>query len=157
MLARSYGNQVIPDDPAGGHSEAAQRGIEWAARDGAFHALVLAGDTPAIDDSEIDAMLRRLADGPEVVIVPDRHGDGTNALLLTPPDVMTPSFGPGSRERHERLAREAGADVRVSEVESLLLDVDTADDLEVLAHGLAGAPRERAMHTRNALNSWRRG
>ena len=100
--------------------------------------VMLAGDTPAIDDSEIDAMLRRLADGPEVVIVPDRHGDGTNALLLTPPDVMTPSFGPGSRERHERLAREAGADVRVSEVESLLLDVDTADDLEVLAHGLAG-------------------
>ena len=45
-------------------------------------------------------------------IVPDRHGSGTNGLLLTPPDVMTPSFGPDSRARHERLARtrmQAGA------------------------------------------------
>jgi 2-phospho-L-lactate guanylyltransferase len=157
VLARSYGNQVIPDDPAGGHSEAAQLGIEWAAEDGAFHALVLAGDTPAIDDGEIDALLRRAGDGPEVVIVPDRHGDGTNALLLTPPEVMAPSFGPGSCERHQRLAREAGAEVSVDEVESLLLDVDTAEDLEALAHGLAAAPRERAMHTRNAISSMRRG
>ena len=47
--------------------------------------------------------------------MPDRHGTGTNALLLTPPDVIAPSFGAGSRERHERLAREAGADVRVAE------------------------------------------
>jgi 2-phospho-L-lactate guanylyltransferase len=156
VLARSYGNQVIPDDPAEGHSEAAQRGIEWALDEGAFHALVLSGDTPAIDDREIDDLLRRLADGPEVVIVPDRHGSGTNALLLTPPDVMTPSFGEGSRERHEGLARDAGADVRIAELDSLALDVDTAEDLEVLAHGLAGAPRERALHTRNAMSNLRR-
>ena len=32
VLARSYGNQVIPDDPAGGHSEAAQRGDRVGAR-----------------------------------------------------------------------------------------------------------------------------
>jgi 2-phospho-L-lactate/phosphoenolpyruvate guanylyltransferase len=156
VLARSYGNQVIPDNPLEGHSEAALRGIAWAIDEGAFHALVLAGDTPAIDDAEIDELLRRLADGPEVVIIPDRHGSGTNALLLTPPEVMAPSFGPGSRERHEALAREAGADVRVAELDSLALDIDTADDLEALAHGLAGAPRQRAQHTRNAINSMRR-
>jgi 2-phospho-L-lactate guanylyltransferase len=156
VLARSYGSQVIPDDPVEGHSEAALRGITWAVEEGAFHVLVLAGDTPAIDDAEIDELLRRLADGPEVVIIPDRHGSGTNALLLTPPDVMEPSFGDGSRERHEGLARDAGADVRIAELESLALDVDTADDLEVLAHGLAGAPRTRALHTRNAMSSLRR-
>ena len=59
---------------------------------------------------------------------------------------MAPSFGPGSRERHESLALEAGADVRIAELDSLALDVDTADDLEALAHGLAGPgrrPREQ--------------
>ena len=44
--------------------------------------------------------------------MPDRHGTGTNALLLTPPDVIEPSFGDDSRARHERLAQEAGATVR---------------------------------------------
>ena len=43
------------------------------------------------------------------VVVPDRHGTGTNGLLLTPPDAIAPSFGPGSCERHRALARAAGA------------------------------------------------
>ena len=152
VLARGYGNQVIADDPAGGHSEAAAIGARWALDDGAFHALLLPSDTPAIDHEEIDVLADLLADGPEVVIVPDRHGTGTNALLLTPPDVIQPSFGPGSRERHERLAREAGAKVRIAQVPSLLLDIDTADDLDALAERLAQAPAGTAVYTRDALS-----
>lgn len=157
VLARGYGNQVIADDPAGGHSEAAAIGARWALEDGAFHALLLAGDTPAIDHEEIDVLADMLADGPDVVIVPDRHGTGTNALLLTPPDVIAPSFGPGSRERHEHLAREAGAKVHVAEVPSLLLDVDTAEDLAALTERLEQAPKDTAVYTRAALSRVRRG
>jgi 2-phospho-L-lactate guanylyltransferase len=83
------------------------------------------------------------------VIVPDRHGQGTNALLLTPPDVMAPAFGPGSFARHAARARAAGAAIRVADVSSLGLDVDTPEDLAALrdalaAHG-ADAPRTRAL------------
>ncbi len=39
-----------------------------------------------------------------VGVIPDRHGAGTNGLLLSPPDAIEPSFGPGSRERHLQLA-----------------------------------------------------
>lgn len=156
VLARGYGNQVIADDPADGHSQAAALGARWALDDGAFHALLLAGDTPAIDPDEIDVLADLLADGPEVVIVPDRHGSGTNALLLTPPDVISPSFGPGSRERHEQLARDAGAKVRIARIPSLLLDVDTAEDLDALAEHLAQAPARTAVYTRSALSRVRR-
>lgn len=152
ILARGYGNQVIAEDPAGGHSEAAALGARWALDDGAFHALLLAGDTPAIDHEEIDVLADMLADGPDVVIVPDRHGTGTNALLLTPPDVIAPSFGPGSRDRHEQLARDAGAKVHIAQVPSLLLDIDTAEDLDALAERLAGAPPATALYTRAALS-----
>ena len=44
------------------------------------------------------------------MIVPDRHGSGTNALLLDPPTVITPAFGPGSFARHAALAAAAGRD-----------------------------------------------
>ena len=85
--------------------------------------------------------------GPGVTIVPDRHGTGTNALVLAPPAVMEPSFGPGSCARHAALARAAGVRVRVVEVPSLAFDVDTPDDLAALHHGvieagaLEGCPR----------------
>ena len=91
------------------------------------------------------------------MIVPDRHGSGTNALLLTPPDVIDAELRPG-QPRAPRASWHARPEPRsaIAEVASLLLDVDTAEDLEVLAHGLAGAPRERALHTRNAMSSMRR-
>jgi 2-phospho-L-lactate guanylyltransferase len=74
-----------------------------------------------------------------VAIVPDRHGTGTNALLLTPPDAFAPSFGPGSFARHRALAGDA---CRVAELPSLMHDVDTPEDLRTLP---SGAPRTRAL------------
>jgi 2-phospho-L-lactate guanylyltransferase len=69
--------------------------------------------------------------------------------LLTPPDAIPPSFGPGSCERHLALARKAGAVCRIERPASLLLDIDTGADLAVLRERLssahAGAPRTRAV------------
>ena len=88
------------------------------------------------------------------MIVPDRHGSGTNALLLDPPTVITPAFGPGSFARHAALAHAAGATVRVRRLPSLELDVDTPGDLAALraalgaARGSGGAARTRALLAR---------
>ena len=60
-----------------------------------------------------------------MAIVPDRHGTGTNALLLAPPDAIAPAFGPGSCARHADRARRAGHEVAVEPLDSLGLDVDT--------------------------------
>ena len=61
--------------------------------------LLVPGDCPALDPGEVATLLARQGRA-GVVIVPDRHGAGTNALLLSPPDVIEPSFGPGSFARH---------------------------------------------------------
>jgi 2-phospho-L-lactate/phosphoenolpyruvate guanylyltransferase len=110
--------------------------------------LCIPGDCPALDPSELDALLACAAAAAEarsVVIVPDRHGTGTNGLLLTPPDAIAPAFGPDSCERHRALARAAGVDCRVAHPSSLLLDVDTGADLAALRERLASAdaPAER--------------
>ena len=93
-------------------------------RAGAERVLLVPGDCPALDAAEAGALLerdaRRAAEAPRrVVIVSDRHGSGTNALLLTPPGAIPPSFGPGSLARHAGMAAGAGADVRVAGLRSL--------------------------------------
>ena len=106
-LAHGYDADTVARH-RGGDPQRGGRARRPAARSSAAPAasLLVPGDCPALDPKEVDALLaRRVAEEGEVVIVPDRHGTGTNALLLTPPQVIEPAFGPGSRERHERLAR----------------------------------------------------
>ena len=82
--------------------------------------------------------------------MPDRHGTGTNALLLRPPAAIEPSFGPGSFERHRRAAEAAGVSYSTERLPSLMLDVDTGDDLAELIRALEDR-RGQAPHTRGAL------
>lgn len=134
---------IVHDPEETGQSAAARRGIEAAA---AERVLLVPGDCPALDPAEVRTLLRSAAD---VVIVPDRHGTGTNALLLTPPDVIGPAFGEDSFARHRALAKAAGASFEVAAAPSLELDVDTPGDLAALRRALAtqayGAVRTRAL------------
>lgn len=125
--AREVGARIVEDDETG-HSAAALLGIA-AAR--AARVLLVPGDCPLLDPTEVDALLAGA--GPGVTVVPDRHGTGTNALVLDPPSAIEPSFGPGSCARHAALARAAGARVRIVEVPTLAFDVDTPADLAALA------------------------
>lgn len=148
-LAAGYDAAAVVDDPDdAGHSAAARRGVDAALERGATRVVLVPGDCPALDPAELDRLLAE-ADA-AVVVVPDRHGDGTNALVLSPPDVIDPAFGPGSRERHERLAAEAGATCAAVPVLTLGLDVDTFDDLTALRAALEDV-RGGASHTRGLL------
>ncbi|HTA96045.1 MAG TPA: 2-phospho-L-lactate guanylyltransferase [Solirubrobacteraceae bacterium] len=145
---------VVEDTTEQGQSAAASLGLTKALEEGFERALCVPGDCPTLDPDELTDLLGGGTAG--VAIVPDRHGKGTNGLLLCPPDALAPSFGPDSRVRHERLATEAGVAWRIEEPASLLLDIDTGEDLEVLRLRLAGervrAPRTRAVLARAAAD-----
>jgi 2-phospho-L-lactate/phosphoenolpyruvate guanylyltransferase len=136
--ARERGAQVLADPRESGQSEAASIGIRHALATGYERVLLVPGDCPALDQRALRALLEPPAPPPAVTIVSDRHGSGTNALLLTPPDAIEPAFGPDSFERHRRLAAEAGAAWRVERLPALLLDVDTPEDLAQLRAATAG-------------------
>jgi 2-phospho-L-lactate guanylyltransferase len=149
--ARGDRVQVVHDPLEAGQSAATGVGIRHALANGFDRVLLVPGDTPLLDPREIDALLARgESDDMRVVIVPDRHGTGTNALLIQPPDAFEPSFGPESLQRHLSAAQEAGLMHSVEEVSSLLYDVDTPDDLAVLA-SLLEDRRACAPLTRGAL------
>jgi 2-phospho-L-lactate/phosphoenolpyruvate guanylyltransferase len=153
VSAREQGAIVIEDDDEHGQPAAAALGIQQALAEGIERVLCVPGDCPTLDPAELNALLHSDPlddDKPVVVIVPDRHGAGTNGLLLSPPDAIAPSFGADSCERHRALALAAGLDCRVQRVPSLLLDIDTGADLDVLRARLAAHPA-RAMRTRAVL------
>ena len=150
--------KVLPDTEDAGQSVAAMIGIRHAQALGFERVLLVPGDTPLLDPAELQGLLRR---GHEeqlgALIVPDRHGTGTNALLLNPPDAIEPSFGPGSRARHVAAAEVAGVPFALDYAPTLMLDVDTADDLAELTMML-DSRRGQAPSTRGALRQldrWR--
>lgn len=148
-LARDAGAEVVADPPEEGHSEAALAGIAHAEALGAERVMLLPGDCPLLEPRELDRMLTG-APQRYVAIVPDRHGDGTNGLMLSPPDAIRPAFGEGSRARHVVAAREAAIPFAVEELPSLALDLDTPADLVALTRELE-AKRGRARRTAKAL------
>jgi 2-phospho-L-lactate guanylyltransferase len=149
QIAGGYGAQVL-DDRQQGHNPAATLGIGWALESNMDRALLVPGDCPTLDPAQIDELCAHPAVAPSALIVPDRHGTGTNALLLTPPDALAPSFGPDSCRRHAANAGAAGTNYEIVEVPSLALDIDTFEDLGALNAALADS-HGGAAHTRGML------
>jgi len=148
-IAQGYGAEVIDDDQRG-HSQAAARGIAHARQAGAERVLLVPGDCPLLDPAELTGLITAPAPARSVAIVPDRHGSGTNALLISPPEAFGPAFGPGSRARHEQKAQAAGLESRTVPVPSLALDVDTPEDLAEIEATLRRV-RGGAAHTRGMI------
>jgi 2-phospho-L-lactate guanylyltransferase len=162
QLAAGYGAAVTTDGQPS-HSAATLRGLEEVAAEGAQRAVLVPGDCPLLDPGELSGLVRRLrelqtaAAGEHGValIVPDRHGTGTNALAFDLPAVIAPAFGPGSRDRHANAAAAAGARYELAEIPTLALDVDTPEDLRALELALV-ARHGGAAHTRGMLAQFAR-
>lgn len=133
-----------------------------ARQSGATAVLILPADLPLVTVEALDALLEgadaALAAGdgrPVVAIASSDVRGGTNALLLTPVDVIEPQFGEHSLEAHLRAAEAVGASVQVVVDPALGFDLDTPEDLERLdvhhlldlqraGHALATHPAEVA-------------
>ncbi len=112
---------------------ALDQGRAYARERGADAMVILFGDLPLLSADDVRTMVASTAD---VVISPDRHGEGTNALLLrfsqkriNLPGYFRFQFGKGSFQKHLaeadrlRLTRETVVTAGTS------LDVDTPADL----------------------------
>ena len=143
-LAQAHGAIGLVEHLAG-LNEAIDAARSLAVARGATAVLVLPADIPGVSPGAIDALtgeaVTAIAAEPPgrglVALVADRHGRGTNALLLSPPAIAAPRFGEASRAAHRGAAEAAGA--RWLELDGpLALDVDTPADLLLAAASLAG-------------------
>jgi 2-phospho-L-lactate/phosphoenolpyruvate guanylyltransferase len=134
-----FGHKVLVQEADIGHAEAAAAGAQAALADGAQRVAMLPVDCPMLDTDELDAHLGRSAR--TALIVPDRHGTGTNALMLNPPDLFLPAFGEDSCARHVSRARATGQSFALERVESLEVDLDTPEDFTLLRDQLLLDPK----------------
>lgn len=140
-LALSLGARPIRQR-AGGLNRGIDVARDEALAAGADAILILPIDLPDITPDAVDAVAAALDDPrrPLVAIVADRHGRGTNALLIAPADAIEPCFGGDSHAAHVAAAEAAGA-LLMELGGPLQVDVDTPDDL-LLAEASLRAPSE---------------
>jgi len=118
-------------DPGGGANAATVHGFEQLHKRGVEAALYVAGDLPLLGGEDLRSMLTA-GQACGMALATDRHGTGTNAMYQRLPARLIPTFGPGSLERHLHAARVLGHEPRVIDRPGLILDVDEAEDLELV-------------------------
>lgn len=131
-LAREIGARTVLEDGAPALNTALQRATVVAQVYASRGVLVIPADLPLLRASDVQQLLERAKDPPVVVIAPDRHQRGTNALLLAPANLIEYDFGGDSFRRHCDRARQAGARLEIIELPTLGLDLDLPEDLELI-------------------------
>ena len=132
-LAREHDARTLQEDGAPHLNVALERASAVAQSYHALSLLVLPADLPQLSQETVEAILAEGGQPPVVVLAPDHHREGTNALYMNPAGAIAFDFGEGSFDRHSQQALAAGVDLRVVETPSLAHDVDVPDDLEFLA------------------------
>ncbi len=130
LQARAQGAEILGEQEAQGLNAGVASGLRAAADMGFARALVLPADLPFATAAEIRQLLSSdTSHRPQISMVPAADGDGTNALLVAPPTILSPSFGPESFLAHLAQALARKIDVRVLHLAGLALDIDKPEDL----------------------------
>jgi 2-phospho-L-lactate/phosphoenolpyruvate guanylyltransferase len=131
-IARDLGARTVQEDGAPALNTALKRATVVAQVYASRGVLVIPADLPLLAGEDVLALLERAVDPPVVVIAPDRREQGTNALLLSPSNLIEYDFGGDSFKRHCDRARKAGARLEIVKLPSLGLDLDLPEDLELI-------------------------
>src|SRR5690242_8555518 len=131
-IARNFGARTVREDGQPELNTALKRATVVALFYATRGVLVLPADLPLLTREDILTLIGRAGEPPVVVIAPDRHGTGTNALLISPAGLIEYDFGENSFQRHCQRAKAAGARLEIVNLPSLGLDLDLPEDLELI-------------------------
>jgi 2-phospho-L-lactate guanylyltransferase len=131
---------IVPvQTDGGGLNDDLEQGRRWALGQGAEALLVVLADLPLLTPRTVAMICEQASAAPAdpcVLLAPDRHERGTNALLLCPADALPFAFGEGSLARHVALARARGIEPMLYHSSETGCDLDTPADLRAaLARG----------------------
>jgi 2-phospho-L-lactate guanylyltransferase len=131
-IARNHGARTVRENGQPELNTALKRATVIAQVYATRGVLVLPADLPLITREDVQTLIQHADDPPVVVIAPDRHGKGTNALLMSPSGLIEYDFGEDSFQRHCDRVRASGARLEIVDLPSLGLDLDIPEDLEII-------------------------
>jgi 2-phospho-L-lactate guanylyltransferase len=132
-LAREYNARTLQEDDENTDLNLAlKRATVVAQMYSADSVLILPADLPLLQPAHVDEFIQKLVKPPMVVISPDRRGDGTNALLMSPAGLIDYEYGPGSFKKHIDQITRYKVRYEIVETLSIELDLDLPEDLETL-------------------------
>jgi 2-phospho-L-lactate/phosphoenolpyruvate guanylyltransferase len=129
-LARQRGAIALAESDSG-LNPAITQAAQWAAQHAARSVIVIPVDLPLITPADLDALIDRAVEERCIVIAPDRHEDGTNVLLVRPPQAIQFAYGTASFHAHRAQAIERGLSVHEYRSSTAAFDIDVPSDLEL--------------------------
>jgi 2-phospho-L-lactate guanylyltransferase len=135
-IAREYGARTVQEQGSPQLNVALTRATLVALSHSVQGVLIVPADLPLLTAEDIHEVVKHAGDPPVVVITPDRHHQGTNALLTSPPGLIRYEYGPDSFYKHCEQAKRAGARLEICERVSVALDIDFPEDLELAGYEL---------------------
>jgi len=130
-LAQEYKFEVISDPDNPGETGAIEMATQFCVERGEEFTLVIPGDIPLIQASELEEILKH-APKEGSVLAPAGDGRGTNAAFRRPANLFPLRFGNDSFIPHRAAAQATGKPCVVLKLPSLAVDVDNPEDLEQL-------------------------
>ena len=131
--AKKLGWESLQEHQQKSESDSVDFASRWCQERGVAALLRMPVDLPLVEPADIESLFESLPKSPAAVLVPSRDGDGTNALLRTPPALFSSHFGPGSFALHVAEAQRCSAGVHVIRNQRIEIDVDGLEDLEFLS------------------------
>jgi len=135
-IIEKYGCEKIKDEHETSVNDAVKLAEEYLVENEFTHSIVIPLDVPFFESDDLKKLLD-FSENESVIVVPSRHFDGTNALLRTPINSMTPRYDEGSYSFQIESAKTSNVKISVGLVYRLMLDIDNPEDLEfVLKHNI---------------------
>ncbi len=131
--AEQLGWEVLAESQQRSESDSVDFASRWCADRGVDALLRVPVDLPLVEPADIESLFDSLPKPPGTLLVPSRDGDGTNALLRTPPAHFPSRFGPGSFALHMAEGARCGSRIQIVRNERLEFDLDDMEDLQALS------------------------
>lgn len=129
LLVKNFGMTFLKEKQEG-LNQALNQATKWCIKNKAELVLVLPADVPLVTSNDVNGLIQ-MALKNSMVISPSRNG-GTNALLQTPPGIVSPCFGPDSFKRHVDRALAKNVRTKIYVSSNIMLDIDNETDLKQL-------------------------
>jgi 2-phospho-L-lactate guanylyltransferase len=142
-LAEAHGARIITEGAGEGHTGSVTAAASLLQAEGFAAILTLPGDVPAVKTPEVEALIAAVTIPPAFIIAPAHDEQGSNAILLSPPNAVKLRFGEDSYFPHLASAHAAGITPQILRLPGIAMDIDHPADIA----RFAGIPEARGTQT----------